>query len=157
MHDFAKDYRDFIFHYFGNTTAGHSVRNVAHAIIGPLAALGFLRTAGGSIVGQLALYGELAAVEWAIEKARLVNVVAMSLLAFACGFCVLLMTGALALALTWNTPYRLMAALIILGAYFLATLAALYRLRLAAIQGGQSFAQTRAQMAADIAQLKDAL
>ena len=58
------------------------------AAINPLDVIRILRSAGGSLFTQVALYGQLARVEWAEEKNRLLKMLVVALLGFASLLCV---------------------------------------------------------------------
>lgn len=123
----------------------------------PLDVVRILRSAGSDLFTQATLHGQLARVEWAEEKSRLLRMVAFGLLGFASLLCVMLAAGALVLAFSWNTPYRTVAAIAVLAAYGLAAVFAWIRLRTLSAQGTQAFAATREELAADIALLKSNL
>lgn len=123
----------------------------------PLDALRMLHSAGGALFGQAALYGQLARVEWAEEKQRLLKMLALGLLAFTCLLCVLLLAGILVLVFSWDTAYRIPAAVALLAVYVSATAIASYRLRILMALGDEAFAATRAELAADITLLRSKL
>lgn len=125
--------------------------------IDPLEALGILRSAGGALFDQAVLHGQLARIEWAQEKERLLKLLASTLLGYACLLCALLSAGALVLALCWETGYRIPAALALTALYALATVFAWRRVRALAALGGESFAATRTELAADMALLRSKL
>jgi uncharacterized membrane protein YqjE len=122
-----------------------------------LTAARILRTAGGELCTQAALHGELARIEWAAEKQRLLRRLSLLAVGFALGACALLALGALALVLAWETPWRVTVAaalpLVYLG---LAALAA-WRLQVDAANSGPAFAATRQELAADLALLRSRL
>ena len=64
--------------------------------INALDAIRTLRSAGGALLDQVALHGQLAQVEWGEEKNRLLKMLVGALLGFACLLCVMLSLGALA-------------------------------------------------------------
>jgi uncharacterized membrane protein YqjE len=140
-----------------NAETAVSAPKMARDRPGPMATLGILRAASGAICGQVALHAELASVEWAIEKTRLLKLAICGVIAMSFGLCLLLSTGALVLAFSWNTPYRVVVAISLIVLYVLAIFLALRRAQALSLQGGQSFAQTRAQMAADLALVRNAL
>src|ERR1041385_6099855 len=72
--------------------------------------------AGRALLVQALLHAQLAGIEWEQEKRRLLGMLAITLLGFAFLICTLLCAGPLALAASWDTPYRLaaLAALTIL-------------------------------------------
>src|SRR5689334_25210261 len=78
-------------------------------------AVRMLRAAGGSLFSQAQLHAELTGVEWQEEKNRLLRMLAIALLGFACLLCTLLFAGGLALATAWETAYRVptLAALVL--------------------------------------------
>jgi uncharacterized membrane protein YqjE len=120
----------------------------------PLDALRILHAAGGALLSQAQLHAQLAGVEWQEEKNRLLRMLAAALLGFACLLCALLFAGALALAATWDTSYRVptIAALAIL--FSLGLVAAWRYFQAQSALGSQSFAASREELAADTAVLK---
>ena len=124
---------------------------------GPMAmldALRMLHAAGGALLTQAMLHGQLARVEWAQERSRLLKMLAVTLLGFAGLLCALLFTGALILALAWDTAYRIPSLLALILAYGLGTGIAWRRLRMLSAQGEYSFAATREQLSADLALIR---
>ena len=115
-----------------------------------------LHAAGGALFAQALLHAELAGVEWQEEKNRLLRMLAIALLGFACLLCTLLYAGGLALATAWETAYRMpvLAALVIL--FGCCTVAAWRGFRAQAALGSQSFAASRRELAADTAVLRAA-
>jgi uncharacterized membrane protein YqjE len=124
------------------------------ADLSPLDAVRILHAAGGALFAQALLHTELAGVEWQEEKNRLLKMLAIALLGFACLLCTLLFAGGLALATTWDTAYRIptFAGLVIL--FSLGTVTAWRRFQAQAALGSQSFAASREELAADTALLK---
>jgi len=122
--------------------------------INPLDAVRILHAAGGALLSQASLHAELAGVEWEEEKNRLLRMLGIALIGFACLLCALLFAGGLVLATTWETIYRVptFAALVIL--FGSGTLAAWRRFQAWAALGSQSFAASREELAADTALLK---
>ncbi len=123
----------------------------------PLDVVRILRSAGSALFAQASLHGQLARVEWAEEKSRLLQMLVFGLLGFAGLLCVLLAAGALVLALSWDTPYRIAAAVALLAVYGLIAGFAWVRLKTLSARGNQAFAATREELAADIALLKSNL
>ncbi len=125
--------------------------------INPLMVLHLLRSAGGGLLAQLALYGQLFNVEWALEKRRLFRTVVTGMLAFALLLCLLSLVVVLVLALSWDTPYRIPAVI----ALVLATTSALAivwrHFMMLQLQGQQAFIAIRQELADDLALLKEAL
>jgi len=122
--------------------------------INPLDAIRMLQAAGGALFSQALLHGQLAGVEWEEEKDRLLRMLAVTLLGFACLLCTLLFAGGLALATTWDTIYRVptLATLVIL--FGSGTVTAWRRFQGWAALGTQSFAASREELAADSALLR---
>lgn len=125
--------------------------------INALGAIRILRSAGGALVDQLALYGQLAQVEWGEEKSRLLKMLVGAVLGFAFLLCVLLSLGALVLALCWETPYRIPAASVLVAVYGLGAGLAWQRLAALSVRSDQGFAATRAELTADLALLRSKL
>jgi uncharacterized membrane protein YqjE len=125
--------------------------------INALTAIRTLRSAGGALFDQVALHGQLAQVEWGEEKKRLLKMLVGALLGFACLLCVMLSLGALALALCWETVYRIPAAAVLVALYGLGTGLAWRRFAALSALSGQSFAATRVELAADLALLRSKL
>lgn len=129
----------------------------ASAGISPLAVIRVLRSGGKAILGQAALYGELACVEWAEEKNRLTKMFVLGMAAFACLLGVLLFTGVLVMAISWDTPYRIPAVLAMMVIYAMGVGIAWHKVRALSASSGQAFAGTREEFAADIALIKSKL
>ena len=125
--------------------------------INALNAIRTLRSAGGALFDQVALHGQLAQVEWGEEKNRLLKMLVGAVLGFAGLLCVILSLGALALALCWETVYRIPVAAVLVALYGLATGFAWRRLVALSALSGQSFAATRVELAADVALLRSKL
>lgn len=113
-----------------------------------------LQRAAAAFFTRISLHGQLARVEWAEEKTRLLRMLLVTLLGFASLLCVLLFAGALTVALTWNTEHRLQALIALTALYGLGTLVALRRFLALASQGDQSFAAIREELLADAEMLK---
>lgn len=116
-----------------------------------------LRLIGPSLLALAALHGKLAQQEWAQEKARLLQLLLTSLLGFACLLITLLLSCALVVVLSWQTPYRIHALLGLLLGHGLAVALAWWRVRRLLARGSMSFAASRNELAADIALLKSKL
>lgn len=136
-----------------NRVAPEQVAGAIH----PLDAYRMLRTAGGTILSQAALHGQLAWVEWEEEKNRLLKMLVVTLLGFACLLCVMLAAGALVLACSWETGYRIAAMTILLLLYGAGTALAWRRFQALAALGAHSFAGTREELAVDLALLRSHL
>ena len=129
----------------------------AAAGINPLDAIRILRSAGGALFVQALLHGQLARIEWEEEKNRLLKMLAVTLLGFACLLCVLLFTGALVVATTWETAYRIPAVAGLVLLYAFGTAAAWRRFQTLSALGAQVFAASSEELAADAALLKTSL
>lgn len=123
----------------------------------PLDVVRILRSAGAALFTQATLHGQLARVEWAEEKARLLRMLVVGLLGFASLLCVMLAVGALVLAFSWDTAYRIPAAVALLAAYGLGAGFAWVRIKALSAQSSQAFAATREELAANLALLKSNL
>ena len=116
-----------------------------------------LRSAGGALISQATLHGQLARVEWAEEKLRLKNMIIAALSGFACLLSFMIFLGVLVMALSWDTQYRIAAVAILTAVYGFAGLMAWRRLDALSALSGQAFAATREEIAADIALIKSKL
>jgi uncharacterized membrane protein YqjE len=116
-----------------------------------------LRSAGGALFAQLGLHGDLARAEWAMEKDRLLKMLILTLVGFACGLCILFFTGALVLACSWETPFRLHAIFAVIATYGLGLAIAWTRFQTLSSLSNQAFAATREEISADIALIKSKL
>lgn len=123
----------------------------------PLDAIRIVRSAGGALLTQASLHAQLAQVEWAEEKRRVLTMYWVAQLGLAGLLCVLLFAGVLVLAIGWQTPYRVPSVVVLIAAYAAATALAWRRFQALAAQGDRSFAATRAEIAADLALLKSKL
>jgi uncharacterized membrane protein YqjE len=119
-----------------------------------LEAVRLLRSAGGALLGQAVLHAQLAGVEWQAEKRRLLKMLAIGLLGFACLLCALLFAGALVLALSWATAWRVPALAGLVLLFGAGSLLAARRFAVWSALGAQAFAGTRAELALDAALLK---
>ena len=115
------------------------------------------RTAGGALLVQAGLHAELLRLEWADGKSRLQRTVLAGLVGFACLLGLLLALGALLLSVTWDTPYRVPAAVAMVAVYGLGVVLAWRRMQAQARLGEQSFAASRTELAADVALLSSQL
>lgn len=123
----------------------------AEPALNPLDAIRLLRSAGGELVAQLILHGQLARVEWAEQKARLLQMFVITLLGFICVLCVMLFAGAMVVAFSWQTAYRLPVVAAVILVYLLGILFAWRRFQTLSAQSSQAFAATREELAADMA------
>ena len=125
--------------------------------INPLQLLSLLRSASSAIFAQVSLHAELAQVEWQQEKERLSKIIALTLMGFACFLCLIFFLGLFAIALSWDTEYRIHVFVGLILSYVVALAWAAFKIRSLAALGEKSFAATRAELAADIDLIKSAL
>lgn len=117
----------------------------------PFQLVRLLGSAASALLAQAALHARLAGIEWEEEKQRLLNMLIVLLLGFAFVLCLLLLGGALVVALSWGTAYRAPAIIALVFLYGAGIALAAHRLRALSAAGSQSFAATREELAADIA------
>ena len=125
--------------------------------VNPLQLLNILRSAGGALFAQGTLHAQLAHVEWEEEKQRLYQIFVFTLIGFACFICLLVMSSALAIALSWYTPYRIPVFIFLILGYLGALVWAGLRIKALLELSSKSFAATKREIAADIALIKSAL
>lgn len=123
----------------------------------PLDVIRVLRTAGSALLTQAGLHGQLVRVEWEAEKNRIVGMAVAALIAFASLLCTLLMAGALALVISWDTPYRIPVAIAVVVVYAACLWLAWHRFKTLAAQSQDAFAGTREELAADLALIRQRL
>jgi uncharacterized membrane protein YqjE len=127
------------------------------ASISPLDVVRILRSAGSSLLTQASLHGQLARVEWAAEKKRISGLLFAALIAGIGVLCTLLMTGVLVLAFSWDTPYRIPAAVGLILFYAACAGFAWMRFKSLSARGREAFAGTREEIAADVAMIRSRL
>lgn len=135
----------------------HSRSGTDTGAVNPLQLLGLVKSASGALFAQAALHAELAQVEWQEEKERLSKIIAYVLMAFACFLCLIFFLGLFAIALSWDTEYRIHVFVGLILSYVIALVWAGLRIRALAALGAKSFAATRAEIAADLELIKSAL
>lgn len=113
-----------------------------------------LHRAGSALLMQASLHGQLARVEWQEEKQRLTAMLMTLILGTASLLCVMMFSGLMVVMLGWATPYRLVAVISVIAVYTFATLMAWRKLKALAALGEHSFAATREELAADLAELR---
>ncbi len=132
--------------------------SVAHsAVIHPLRALRILGSASGPMLAQASLHSELARVEWAEEKSRLLRLAVAAALGSAFLLCVMLFAGVLVIAVSWDSVYRVAAIVAVIVVYAISAGIALHKLLQLSAQGEQAFAATREEISADLEMLKSRL
>lgn len=122
-----------------------------------LDALKLLRSAGSALSAQAALHSELVKVEWEEEKNRLGQLAAFALAGLAFSLCLLISLGGLAVALSWETAYRIHVLVALPLTYGIALLFIWHRIKYLLALGSRSFAATREELAADLALIKSRL
>lgn len=128
-----------------------------HNAVNPLDILRLLRSAGGALLAQAALHGQLARVEWAVEKQRLLKLLCATLLGFSCLLCVMIFLGVAVLAYTWETTYRFHAIAAMIAIYSIGLCIVLNQIQKLLALGDQTFAATRTELAADVALIRSTL
>jgi uncharacterized membrane protein YqjE len=123
----------------------------------PFDVIRILNLAGGALFTQAGLHGQLVRVEWEAEKDRLLKLLVTALLGFAGLVSAMLFTGALVIAVSWDTAYRIPVELTLIAVYFLGTAFAWRRFKMLLALSGQAFAATREEFAADLALLRSTL
>lgn len=136
--------------------------NPAHASgesssINWLVLIRILGSAGSALLAQAALHGQLAKVEWAEEKNRLLQMLLIILLGFACVLCLMLLLGAVVLLVSWTSVWFIPALLALMALYGAGFVFAWRRFQALSARGGLAFAATREELAADLALIKSKL
>ncbi len=127
------------------------------AALDTLHVLRILRKAGGSLLVQGSLHGQLLRLEWAQEKERVLKMLLVTLLGFSCLICAMLVLGALALLLSWDTPYRIHVLVALAAMYFGTTWYCWWQFQRLSAASAQAFAATRAELEADLEMLRNSL
>ena len=115
------------------------------------------RSAGGALLVQSGLHLELLQVEWQETRIRLLKMLGAALVGFACLLCLMLAIGALLLAVSWPTPWRIAAVVALIVVYAIGALLAWRQFQLQSALGASGFAASRAELAADLALLRSHL
>jgi len=116
--------------------------------------LHILRSAGGALLVQAALHGQLLRVEWAQEKSRLLRMAMAALLGLVCLLGLMTALGMLLLAIYWDTPYRVRAVSVLVALYALGVAIVWRLLKSQEALASDSFAATRSELAADLELLR---
>ena len=116
-----------------------------------------LRSLAKIVLTRLELHGQLVGVEWAEERQRLQQLMAISLLGFIFLICAFLFIGFLAIAFTWDSHYRMHTIVAMLVFYMLGLAVCVYRFACLAARSSATFAATREEVAADLALLRSQL
>ncbi len=123
----------------------------------PMDLVRLMRSAGGALFAQASLHSQLARVEWAEEKNRLMNMAIAILSGFVFLLCFMIFIGVLVIAFTWETQFRIAAVCIMTAIYAAGVVFAWQRFSRLAALSGQAFAATREEIAADLALIKSRL
>ena len=92
---------------------------------------------------------ELARLEWAVERGRLVqSFVGLAILGLG-GLLVLVFAGLAVIVTWWQTDYRVMVAWVVVGAYLAIALVGLFMWRFAEMRKERRFAALRAEFTTD--------
>ena len=118
--------------------------------INPLNAIRVLHSARVALCAQLGLYFQLARIEWAEEKHRLLKMLAATLSGFACLLCLMLFFGILILAVSWDSAYRIHAIILMMGIYGVGIGIALRVLQTLSMRGAESFSALREEVSVDL-------
>lgn len=124
---------------------------------GALDLLRLLRSAGSAISAQAALHSQLIQVEWEEEKNRLNQLLIFALAGVICSTCFLLALSLLAVALAWDTDYRIAVLVALPVIYGSALLWMWRRIKHLLSLSSRTFAATREELAADLALIKSRL
>jgi uncharacterized membrane protein YqjE len=125
--------------------------------VGALDVLRVARDAGGALITQLALHGQLARNEWAAERRRWLKMLLITLIGLSGLVSTMVFSGVVALSLSWDTAYRVPAMVAVVAVFALITWVAWRRVRVLAAESDRAFLATREELAADLALLKRAL
>jgi len=118
------------------------------------ALLRIARSAGGALLVQSGLHLELLQIEWQETRVRLLKMLGAALVGFACLLCLMLALGALLLAVSWATPWRIAAVAALIAVYTTGALLAWRQFQSQSALGATGFAASRAELAADLALLR---
>jgi uncharacterized membrane protein YqjE len=122
-----------------------------------LDAVRILRPAGGALVVQALLHGQLIRIEWEEEKNRLLKMLVIALCGFASLLCAMLFAGGLVLAASWETSYWLLALIGMFVVYSAGAAIAWWRFQAWSAESDRAFAASGEELAADAALLKSIL
>lgn len=116
-----------------------------------------LGMASDIVFKQVMLHGQLAQLEWAEEKLRLFKMLFAILLGFAFLVSALCVFSVLIVALSWETPYRLVVLISMIVLYGFGIGAAWNYCQNLLAQGMQAFSASRKEFFLDTELLKSAL
>lgn len=127
------------------------MNTAANSSMTPQNALHLLRMTAAAVATQAQLHFSLVRVELAAEKSRWMKLLATAALGLMCLLCVMLFAGALVIAISWDTPYRLLAIALLVLIYALGVIMAWHQANALMALGLKSFTATRDELAADLA------
>lgn len=116
-----------------------------------------VRSGAGALLAQGSLHLQLIQVEWALEKLRFKRMIKLVLVGVSMFICSLLSVGALVMMISWDTEYKVTAAVVLVGLYSIGAVIAYICLQHEEAKGSTAFADSRSEIAADIALLRDRL
>jgi uncharacterized membrane protein YqjE len=122
-----------------------------------LEAIRVVRAVGGDALEHAVLLGSLLQLEWEQELKRLKGLLIAAVIGGVSLFVLVLFAVGLVLAVSWDTPYRVLAVLGLAALFAAGSWAAFRRVSTLSEQGKASFAATREQYAKDLALLKEHL
>lgn len=123
-------------------------------VISSLNVIRVLLSAGRPLLALASLHGQLVRIEWAEQKIRFLRMLVVALLGFSSLLCAMLFVGALTLAFSWDTEYRIPVVLALVAIYGLVAALAWRHFRALSAQSSEAFAATREELAADLAILR---
>jgi uncharacterized membrane protein YqjE len=116
-----------------------------------------LRSGADALLAQGSLHLQLIQVEWALEKLRYRRMMNLVLMGVPMITCSLLAFGYLVMAISWDTRFRIVTAAVLFMLYSTGAVITVYRLQKLAVLGKEAFADSRREIAADIALLRGAV
>jgi uncharacterized membrane protein YqjE len=116
-----------------------------------------LRSGADALLAQGSLHLQLIQVEWALEKLRYRRMMNLVLMGVPMITCSLLAFGYLVMAISWDTRFRIVTAVVLFMLYSTGAVITVYRLQRLTALGKEAFADSRREIAADIALLRGAV
>ncbi len=134
--------------------AGAPEKSYGAVAIEVLDALRIARATGGLLLDHVVLAAELVRLEWQEEKTRLRQLVQINLALVVLISLTLLHLSALAIAVAWDTRYRLYVMSAMLLFFLISTVAVWRHLQQLSDQDGQQFTESRRQIEKSLELLK---
>ena len=116
-----------------------------------------IRSGISALFAQGALHAQLIHVEWEEEKGRLLHMLLAMLVGTVCLLLCLMSLGAMVLILSWDTPYRIHSTIALIVFYSVGAISAWLQFQKLADLGGQAFADSRLEIAADFDLIRNKL